>query len=69
METGSQDLRKMIIILIIAIAAIAVASFSAFRSLGSNQGQVEGKLDMFPGGKQGEMQKQLEEPSGMSTGR
>lgn len=67
METGSQDQRKMMIILIIAIVAIAAASFSAFRSFNSSQGQVEGKLDMFPGGKQGEMQKQLEDPSGIST--
>jgi flagellar basal body-associated protein FliL len=69
METGTQDQRKMMILLIIVIVAIAVAAFSAFRTLGSNQGKVEGKLDMFPGGKQGEMQKQLEEPSGLSTGK
>lgn len=67
--SSGQDQRKLMLLVAIVIIAIAVAAFSAFRFMGETQGKVEGRLDMYPGGKQGEMQKQFEEPSGLSTGK
>ncbi|MCS6919247.1 MAG: hypothetical protein NZM28_05715 [Fimbriimonadales bacterium] len=52
------DRTKTILLVVVVVIALAFAAFSGFRSLREQQGEVQGQIDMFPGGKQGEIQRQ-----------
>lgn len=52
------DRMKTTLVIIFVVIALAIAAFSGFRSLRQQQGEVQGQIDMFPGGKQGEIQRQ-----------
>ncbi len=52
------DRTKIIILALIAVLAIAIAVFSGVRSFRQQQGEVVGEIEMFPGGKAGEIERQ-----------
>lgn len=52
------DRTKTVLLIVIVVIAIAVAVFSGFRSFRQQQGEVMGEIDLFPGGKAGEIQRQ-----------
>lgn len=49
---------KTLLLIVIVVIAIALAIFSGFRSFRQQQGEVLGEVDLFPGGKAGEIQRQ-----------
>jgi hypothetical protein len=49
---------KTVLLVVFVVVALAVAAFSGFRAFRQEQGEVRGTIDMFPGGKQGEIQRQ-----------
>lgn len=49
---------KTVLIVVGAIIAIVLAVFSAYRSFRQEQGEVLQTIDLIPGGKAGEMQRQ-----------
>ncbi len=52
------DRTKTMLVIALAVAAVALAVFMGFRSFREQQGEVVGEIDMFPGGKAGEIQRQ-----------
>ncbi len=51
---------KKTLIIIFAIVAILLAGYSAYRSFRQEEGKVIQTIDMIPGGKAGEIQRQQE---------
>ncbi len=49
---------KTILAIAFVVVALAVAIFMGFRSFREQQGEVVGEIEMFPGGKAGEIQRQ-----------
>ncbi|MCS7208316.1 MAG: hypothetical protein NZ874_01975 [Fimbriimonadales bacterium] len=60
------DRTKTILVVIFVVIALAVAAFSGFRAFRQEQGEVQGHIDLFPGGKQGEIQRQNQYNPGMA---
>ncbi len=52
---------KLILLAVLAVLAIAVAIYSGYRSFRQEQGEVKGRIELFPGGKQGMIERQTEE--------
>jgi len=55
------DRTKLILLAILAVLAIAAAVYSGYRSFRQEQGEVKGRIELFPGGKKGAMERQMEE--------
>ncbi|MEM0337954.1 MAG: hypothetical protein QW683_08575 [Candidatus Caldarchaeum sp.] len=56
------DRTKTLLLVIVVVIALAVAAFSGYRAFRQEQGEVQGQIDLFPGGKQGEIQRQQQAP-------
>lgn len=52
------DRTKTLLLLAFVVIAVSLAIFMGFRSFREQQGEVVGEIDMFPGGKAGEIQRQ-----------
>ncbi|GIV09840.1 MAG: hypothetical protein KatS3mg019_1931 [Fimbriimonadales bacterium] len=52
------DRTKTILLIVFVVIALAIAVFSGYRFFRQEQGEVQGHIDLFPGGKQGEIQRQ-----------
>jgi len=55
------DRTKLILLIILAVLAIGAAVYSGYRSFRQEQGEVKGRIELFPGGKKGMMERQMEE--------
>lgn len=55
------DRTKLVLLVILVVLALAAALYSGYRSFRQEQGEVKGRIELFPGGKQGAMQRQMEE--------
>ncbi len=55
------DRTKLVLLIILAVLAIGAAVYSGYRSFRQEQGEVKGRIELFPGGKQGMIERQMEE--------
>ncbi len=55
------DRTKLIALIVLVVLAVAVAAYSGYRSFRQEQGEVKGRIELFPGGKKGAMERQMEE--------
>ncbi|GBC93279.1 hypothetical protein HRbin15_01769 [bacterium HR15] len=56
-----EERTKLILLVIFVVLAIAAAVYSGYRSFRQEQGEVKGRIELFPGGKKGAMERQMEE--------
>jgi flagellar basal body-associated protein FliL len=55
------DRTKLVLLIVLVVLAVAAAVYSGYRSFRQEQGEVKGRIEVFPGGKQGMMERQMEE--------
>jgi hypothetical protein len=55
------DQAKLVLLIVLAVLAIAAAVYSGYRSFRQEQGEVKGRIELFPGGKKGMMERQMED--------